>query len=155
MKRVYYSEKHGRVMEREGYATRIFWSTAMLDYLRRNFATTLNDDLAEWLGVSMRTMLRKARELGLEKDKSWLLKIWNERQMMAHSASKMLGYPGCFKKGEHRNPEMEYKPGRIQSDEIKRKQAESIRKWYRIHPDKAREKSLKAWETRRRRQQII
>jgi hypothetical protein len=37
---LYYDAKTGRTMEHQGYATRIYWSTAMLDYLRRHFPTT-------------------------------------------------------------------------------------------------------------------
>ena len=55
-----YNPAYGRIMTHEGYATRIFWSKAMIDYLRRHFATTLNDELAGCLGVSRRTMIRKA-----------------------------------------------------------------------------------------------
>lgn len=74
--RSFYSEKHGRIVVREKAATSIFWSTDMLDYLRRHYATTLNDELAGCLGVSKRTMIRKARQLGLTKDKAWLMSIW-------------------------------------------------------------------------------
>ena len=56
-KRVFYSENQKRVVEHDGYAVRIHWSEAMLSYLKRNFATTKNDDLVEYLGVSKRTMI--------------------------------------------------------------------------------------------------
>lgn len=108
--RTFYSLKHGRVVVREKYSTRIFWNTDMLDYLRRHFATTLNDELAGCLGVSHRTMIRKARELGLKKDPAWLKTIWDERRKWAQSASRRLGYPGCFKKGQHASPATEFKP---------------------------------------------
>ena len=72
---IYYNEKVGRIVEHNHYATRIFWNTQMLDYLRRHFSTTLNEDLADYLGVSLRTMIRKARELGLRKDPRWLSEI--------------------------------------------------------------------------------
>lgn len=69
----------------------------------------LNNDLSEWLGVSVRTVVRKARELGLEKDAAWLKDIYDERRMMAHSASKAKGYPGAFQKGMHASPATEFK----------------------------------------------
>ena len=110
--RTFYSEKHGRIVTREGYATRIFWNTSMLDYLRQHFATTLNEELAGCLGVSSRTMLRKARELGLKKDKAWLKALWNENRKYAHFVSRRHGYPGCIKPGQHLSPATEFKPKR-------------------------------------------
>ena len=55
----------------------------MIDWLKRYFSTNINQEIAEELGVSPRTMLRKARELGLKKDQEWLDKIWEERRLMA------------------------------------------------------------------------
>ena len=117
--RTFYSDKHGRIVTRDHYATRIFWSKDMLDYLKANYATTLNEDLAGCLGVSPRTMVRKARELGLQKDAAWISKIWDERQMMAHAESKRLGYPGSFQKGQHASPETEFKPKKQNEYEYK------------------------------------
>jgi len=82
----------------------------MLDYLKANYATTLNEELGGCLGVSLRTVIRKARELGLSKDKEWLRKIWDERRMIAHIVSKTKGYPGSFQKGQHVSPATEFKP---------------------------------------------
>jgi hypothetical protein len=59
----FFHPKLGRVVVKKGRSMRIHWNQTMIDYLKRNFATTLNDELAEWLGVSLRTMVRKAREL--------------------------------------------------------------------------------------------
>ena len=108
--RTFYSDKHGRIVTRDHYATRIFWSKDMIDYLKANYATTLNEDLSDCLGVSPRTMVRKARDLGLQKDRSWLREIWDGRRLMAHVASKKLGYPGSFQKGQHASPATEFKP---------------------------------------------
>ena len=56
-----YHPAYDRIMEHQGYALRIYWSTSMLDYLRKHYPTTLNEELAGCLGVSQRTMIRKAR----------------------------------------------------------------------------------------------
>lgn len=149
MSEIFYHKGLGRVVEREGRATRIHWSADMLDYLRRHFATTLNDELAGELGVSPRTMIRKARELNLEKSHLWLTGVWEERRKWANIAAKRLGYPGGFKKGEHRNPAGEFKPGHAEPLESRQRRGEKMREWYRLNPDKAHAKSLKAWETRR------
>jgi hypothetical protein len=146
---VYYNPKVGRIVHHEHYATRIFWNTQMLDYLRRHFPTTLNEELAGCLGVSPRTMIRKARELGLEKDPEWLSAVWEERRKLAHVISKRKGYPGGFKKGERANPAGEFKAGEPRSEEMKRKQGEGMKRWYKRHPREASAKALKAWETRR------
>jgi hypothetical protein len=121
----------------------------MLDYLRKHFPTTLNEELAGCLGVSQRTMIRKARELGLEKDPEWLAEVWNDRRNLAHAISKRKGYPGKFVKGQRANPSGEFKAGEPRSAEMTRKQSESIKRWYKQHPQEARAKALKAWETRR------
>lgn len=94
-----YSEKCGRVMHTDGKRTTIFWNVDMIDTLKRYFSTTLNDELSGMIGVSPRTMIRKARELGLEKNKVWLYNVWNERRKWAQIASRRKGYPGTFKPG--------------------------------------------------------
>ena len=144
-----YINSEGRVMEHKGYATRIYWNGNMISFLRMHFATTLNEELAECIGVSQRTMIRKARELGLKKNQEWLHKVWNERRVLAHAISKKKGYPGCFKKGEHSYPAGEFKPGHKPTDEQLAKKSEAMKDWYRWHPKEAREKALKAWESRR------
>ena len=48
------------------------WEQHRLDYLTANFATTFNKDLAAALGCGWRTVIRKARELGLEKEPGFL-----------------------------------------------------------------------------------
>jgi hypothetical protein len=145
-----YHPHYGRVMEHRGYSTAIFWNKDMLDYLRRHYPTTLNEELAGILGVSPRTMIRKARQLGLQKDKTWLASVWEERRLMAHAASKLKGNPGAFKKGEHRNPDGEFKTGHRLPEEQQRKRAESMKQWHRRHPLAARKNAMKAWATRRK-----
>lgn len=151
---IYYDRKQGRIMHHNGYSVRIHWSPAMLDYLRRSYARTKNQDLADYLGVSMRTMIRKARELGLEKDPRWLGAVWNEHRGIAHMAARAKGYPGGFRKGEHACPEHEYKKGHQATEEERRKRAEAVRRHNRLNPHKLRERALKAWETRRKNQNI-
>ena len=147
--KIFYHNKMGRVVVREGYATSIHWNTVMLDYLTRNYARTLNDELAEWLGVSVRTVIRKARQLGLVKDEGWLQNIWNERRLMALAEQKRLGYKGGFRKGEHAAPEYEFRKGHKLTDEQKERQRAGMREWYKRHPREARAKQEKAVATRR------
>lgn len=147
--RIYYDAAKQRQMIHEGYSTAIYWSGYMLDYLRSNYATTLNHDLADWLGVSQRTVIRKARQLGLQKNAEWLTGVYNERRQLAHMVSRSMGYPGTFQKGHHANPAGEFKAGhQLTADEMERK-SQSMREWYQRHPYAARMKALKAGETRR------
>ena len=144
----------GRMYEHKGYARRIFWNSQMLDDLRRMFPTTLNDEMAEYLGVSPRTMIRKARELGLQKDPVWLAQVWEQRRQWAHMASRRKGYPGGFQPGVRSNPDTEFKTGHTLTQEQQEKKREKMRQWYLLHPGKASEKARKAWDTRRQRQVI-
>ena len=150
---LYYDAATGRTMEHKGYATRIHWSKDMTDYLRRHFPTTTNEELAGCLGVSQRTMVRKARELGLEKDPQWLREIWDERRRIGQAVSRKRGNSGQFKKGERRNPDGEFKPGHRLTAEQEQKRSESMRRWYRLNPDKARQRAAKVWATRRKNEQ--
>ena len=146
----FYSEKHGRVVVHHGYATWVFWNKDMLDYLKQHYATTLNDELAGCLGVSPRTMIRKARELGLQKDEKWLAGVWEERRKMATVESKRKGYPGGFPKGVRSNPDGEFKKGHVESDETKAKRIASVKRWCRLNPEKVMKRALKTAETRRK-----
>jgi len=148
---VFYHPSYGRIMEHRHYATRIFWSTAMLDYLRRHFAATINQELCEELGVSMRTMIRKARELGLQKDTQWLKGVWNTNRHLAQASSRINGNSGQWRKGERSNPAGEFKAGHHLTTEQEQRRREAMRRWHRQHPDVARQAALQAWETRRQR----
>ena len=147
---VFYHQKMNRIVEHHGHSTRIFWNKTMLDYLHSHFATTKNEELAEWLGVSKRTVVRKARELNLVKNRKWLEGVWEERRRMAEIVHRLKGHPGGFKKGVRNSPNTEFKPGHKLSPESILKQAESVRQWYQRNPKAASAKAYKAWETRRR-----
>lgn len=107
----FFDEKTGRVYSHDGYSKRIAWSRQMVDDLCSMFPVTKNDELAGILGVSPRTMIRKARDLGLQKDKTWLLKQWEDNRFTACYVARKMGYPGHIRKGEHRSPATEFKPG--------------------------------------------
>lgn len=151
---LYIDHSTGRTMEHKGYATRIHWNGNMITFLRRHFATTLNEELADCLGVSPRTMIRKARELGLEKDPVWLRQVWEERRMMAHVVSRRKGYPGGFEKGRRYNPAGEFKKGHQLSPEAKAKQSASIKRWNLLHPQERKARGAKIWATRRANQSL-
>ena len=145
---IYFNEKLGRVVEHHGYSTRLHWSRDMIDYLRRNYATTFNEELAGCLGVSQTSMRRKARELGLTKDPAWLKEVWDERRRWAHISSRKKGYPGRIRKGERRSPDTMFKKGHVETDEQKQKRIDTIHRYAMTHPEEMRQRGLKAWRTR-------
>lgn len=154
-KRAYYRRLHpdglrydmtrGRVMRKKDGVVTIGWSGSMLAELRRLFPVTKNDELAGILGVGVRTMVRKARELGLEKDGEWLSGMWRDHVRMAHMMSRALGYPGRIMPGEHRNPDGEFKAGCVHSEEDRRKISEGNRRNWMLH---RRERRAKIRRTR-------
>lgn len=86
------------------------WQPAMLNTLREKFSTTFNRELCNELGVSMRTMLRKARELNLYKEPGFLKKRRPAITALAQAARPkntkqtiaritQAGIPYRFKKG--------------------------------------------------------
>ena len=61
----------------------IVWTPSMIEWLQKNYATSFNKFLASRLGCGWRSVVRKARELGLEKEPGFLDK---NRLLIKHSA---------------------------------------------------------------------
>lgn len=89
----------GRKVLHRDCSVSIYWDSNMLYMLKRHFATTTNAELAELLGVSPRTMIRKARELGLQKDKGWLKGVWQQNSMLGRDECRRNGNSGWLQKG--------------------------------------------------------
>lgn len=96
---VFYNKEKGRLMNHQGLRVNIFWSPNMIMLLKKYYPYTKNEEAAEIIGVSVRTMIRKSRELGLYKDKKWLLDTREENRLIADAENKRLGYPNNFKPG--------------------------------------------------------
>lgn len=107
--RLYQDPVTGRLMEHKDYSTKIHWSLYMIERLTNKYATTKNEDLAIDLNVSPSTVIRKARELGLEKDKGWMQAHARKNCRTMRILNKYRGNSGQIKKGEHRSPETEFK----------------------------------------------
>lgn len=93
--------------------TGIEWTDEMIDIITSKFATSFNRDLAYELGVSMRTMIRKARELGLEKEHGFLDKNRKKISQMARDArspNPTKGQKGWSVPGGER---YQFKPGHV------------------------------------------
>jgi hypothetical protein len=101
--------------------------------------------------MSQRTMIRKARELGLQKDRRWLTEVWNERRKLAHMIARAKGYPGKFEPGDERGKACQYKKGHRLTAEQEAKRVVAVHEWAKRHRKETRERMLKAWETRRKR----
>lgn len=69
----------------------IVWTDEQLMLLRRFFPIMFNRPLARWIGVSMRTLIRKARELGLEKKPGFLEERRRDISRQAGEAIRLSG----------------------------------------------------------------
>lgn len=65
------------IIRKDGIS-RIYWSGNMLSELKRYYPTTKNAELADYFGVSQRTINRKAAELGLTKSKQFIADVSKE-----------------------------------------------------------------------------
>ena len=106
----------------------IVWTPQQLKLLRDFFPTMFNRPLAKWIGVSMRTMIRKARELGLEKKPGFLdVRRKDITALAAEGLRNSVNVRTRFKKGERNNPAGEFKPGYKESPETKARRSESLK----------------------------
>lgn len=75
--------KGNHLIIRKDGISRIYWSGNMISELRRYYPTTKNSELADYFGVSQRTINRKAAELGLAKSKQFIAKIATDNGYLA------------------------------------------------------------------------
>ena len=144
MNKVYYDERHGCRMEIvPKHGIRVHWSQQMLCDLRRWFPTTKNNELADILGVSVRTMIRKARQLGLRKDSDWMHSISMSHLHIANHVNRKNNHPNAFKKGVRNNPAGEFAKGHKESEETRKRRSQSLKRYWLLHPQAKRALSLK------------
>lgn len=74
---------------------KVKWTNDMLEMLRNEFPISFNRDLTTKLGVSMRTLIRKARELNIDKEDMFLE---SRREQITELARK--AHPGQPTKGQ-------------------------------------------------------
>lgn len=77
-----------RLVIRKDGISRIYWSGNMISELKRYYPTTKNAELADYFGVSQRTINRKAAELGLAKSKQFITKIATDNGYLARIKQK-------------------------------------------------------------------
>lgn len=119
----------------------------MISDLKRYFSTTKDREMRDLLGVTISTLRRKAKSLGLRKDKEWLRKTNQELARIAFAFHKAKGYPGSFKKGVRYGRQFEI--GNKESAETRAKRIASLKMYYMTHREETSQMARKRWETRR------
>lgn len=117
----------------------IEWTPQKLKLLTDFFPIMFNDALAKWLGVSIRTVTRKARELGLKKREDFRELKKDAIRQKQSAALKKVECATRFRRGEHPSLATEFKKGHRQSPEIIAKRAEACKKAW-----KKKKQSLKS-----------
>lgn len=106
----------------------------MLSFLRAYYPTVFNDALAKWLGVSERSLQRKARELGLSKVENFnRVRSEDISLRISESLKKTYannGHRRVFKPGVRNNPEGEFKPGHRYDEETEERRKDKIRRTF-------------------------
>lgn len=135
-------DSHGRnAIYVRGSNPAIFWSAQMIADLKRLYPFTKNGDLMEYFGVSRSTLIHKAREYNLRKDPVITAKWQSENFKICMLHIRALGHPGAPKKGEHRNPKGEFKPGIDNKRAVIAAKAERIRKEKELQNERQHEKT--------------
>ena len=123
----------------------ITWTPQMLKLLKDFFPIMFNKPLAAWIGVSERSLIRKARELGLEKRPGFLddrrediVELAREGLKRAHREGRL---KTTFKKGERNNPSGEFKKGHVESPETKARRSAAIKAAWKRRKQQARFRS--------------
>lgn len=90
--------------------TRILFTPEQEQWMRDHFHDTLNQQCADHLGVSMRTMIRLARRLGLTKDPAFCHEQTMQHCTMMHRLNKGEGNSGKYNLIEAGKP-YRFQPG--------------------------------------------
>lgn len=81
----------GQAVEKRGRITRLYWGEEKIKKFKRIYPFNTNNDVAIDMECSVRTVVRRAREMGLQKDSLWLQSVWNENRRLAHAVVKICG----------------------------------------------------------------
>lgn len=122
----------------------IEWTPEKLKQLTDFFPIMFNDALAKWLGISVKTLTRKARELGLQKREDFReLKrdVWTQRQ---RDGLRKVECSTRIKKGQRLSPATEFKKGSRMSPESIAKRTETWKRTKKRKEKEMLEQKLKA-----------
>lgn len=114
---------------------KIIWTPKMIELLRTYYPTMFNKALAAWLKVSLRSLQRKAHELGIQKVDDFnrvradgISELLSDALKKAYAEGRITSQ---FKKGVSNNPEYEFKPGHKFDDQIEKDRKDKIRKTFK------------------------
>ena len=102
------------------------WTESKIAYLKAHYADEKNDALVKALCVSMRTIQRKARELGLEKSPEMIQSVSREG-LDKVSYLRLIGVRCSAPKGMRTNPAGEFKPGHKEDPIVRAIRVTSLR----------------------------
>lgn len=104
------------------------WTNEMEEKMRREYPTRFNADIAKDLRMTVRQVIYKAREMGLEKEPGFIEKhkaeIYARRNLDTPACRNN---PGRFKKGGQQGKEHWYKPGHKLPAELLEQRTRHIR----------------------------
>lgn len=122
-------------------AISIHWTPEMIRTLKFYYPYMFNRDLAQLLRISPRSLIRKARELGLQRPPDFLEKNRQAIKQRAGAAIKARGdvRGTWYKKGTRANPDGEFKPGHKETPETRAKRSAALKE---THQRKKRLKRL-------------
>ena len=105
----------------------IRWTPQMEKMVRDFYPTMFSKDLAKWIGVSHRSLIRKARELGVAKVEGFLEKRRADinRRTGAKSANAT-----SFRKGNQIGKEFRFEKGHQMTAEEKEKHHASMKRYW-------------------------
>lgn len=116
------------VPEKKILRKKIIWTQEMTDLIIAEFPVSYNRELAKKIGVSMSSLIRKARELGIEKEPMFLDKRREEITEMAIKAlppQPTKGRKGwCVPKSE----QTRFMPGHIPAMKVNREVVDKVTK---------------------------
>lgn len=107
---------------------KIRWTPEMIKKIKREFPVKYNRVLAKELNVSMRSLIRKARELGIQKENDFLVKRKKEIQKMSREAHPPHPYKGIKGWYVPNSEATRFKPGNISSMKTNPDVVQKVRK---------------------------
>lgn len=96
---IFYNPETGKLIQHKGLSSKIHLNKNDERFLREHYSNTENIELAQALGLSLRTLIRRARELNLEKSKEFVSKKNRDNLMIMRAKNIKNGNSGMFKKG--------------------------------------------------------
>lgn len=128
----------GVLVEKRGTVTRLYWGEQKKRDFQKAFPYDTNENLAVRFGCCVRTVVRRAREMGLEKNPQWLAAVWDKNRQQAYFVMKLPSTPKADLTNFIENGKRtRFKPGVSSHNNLTHEQQQELHR--------------KSWETRRKR----